>query len=247
MPIIAVTASHAREAAPYMAAVAKHAAQTRLLTPDGFGGVAAAMDGVSGLLLCGGVDVHPKYYGQEIDPAAHVKSWPERDEMELALLRDALARDMPVLAICRGMQVLNVAFGGSLIQDLPDHAPGTDPAGSLSSQPPAPASADDSVMHQIYVSPGSRLGAVIGGGGVYRVNSRHHQGLKERHRAPGLLSSAYQPQDGIVEGLEGTRHTWVLGVQCHPEREREMPRSFEKLFKSFTAWATAFPQEAVTR
>lgn len=220
---------------PYLAAMAKHAVGTRLLTPKDFPGVAAAMHGVTGLLLCGGVDVHPKYYGQEIDPAAHVECWPERDEMELALLRDALSRDVPVLAICRGMQVLNVAFGGSLIQDLPGHGPG---GGEKHDEP---------VMHQIYVSPGSRLGAVIGGGGVYRVNSWHHQGLKERHRAPGLLACAYHPQDGIVEGLESTRHRWVLGVQCHPEREREVPKALVRLFDSFAAWAAGVQAEGAAR
>ncbi len=230
MPLVAVTASHAKEAAPYCASVERRGATTKLIVPDGFEGVAQAIEGVSGLLLCGGVDVHPKYYGQEIDPQAGVEAWAARDEMELALLRHALEQDMPVLAICRGMQVLNVAFGGSLIQDVPDHGPGNIDKDMV----------QQATMHPVYVSPGSRLGAIIGLGAVYRTNSWHHQGLRERHRAPGLLASAYHPQDGIIEGLESTQHDWVIGVQCHPEREAEVPRNFLRLFDGFIERAERF-------
>jgi putative glutamine amidotransferase len=228
MTLIVVTASDAKEAEPYIAAAEKQGAQTRLLTPPRFTSVADAMHDVGGLLLCGGFDVHPKYYGQEIDPQAGVETWVERDEMELAVLRHALFVDMPVLAICRGMQLLNVAFGGSLLQDVPGHGIGN---GEKNDTP---------VTHPIYVSPGSKLAAIVGGGAFYKVNSWHHQGLKERNRAPNLLSTAYHPEDGMVEGLESTRHTWVVGVQCHPEREKELPKGFQKLFFSLNAWAAQF-------
>jgi len=228
MPTVVVTASNAEEGAPYVAAVERQGATARLITPGTFKGVALAMGGAGGMLLCGGVDVHPKYYGERIDPSAHVETWPERDEMELALLREALAHDMPVLAICRGMQLLNVAFGGTLIQHLPDHGSGS---GEKNGQP---------VTHTIYVTPPSKLAAIVGGGAFYKVNSWHHQGLKERNRAPGLLSTAYHPEDGVVEGLQSTKHAWVIGVQCHPERETEVPKSFQRLFTSLNAWADEF-------
>jgi putative glutamine amidotransferase len=230
MSLVAVTASHAKEAAPYRASVESRGATTRLVVPDDFAGVTKAVEGVSGLLLCGGADVHPKYYGQEIDPEAGVETWAGRDEMELALLRHALERDMPVLAICRGMQVLNVAFGGSLIQHIPGHGPGNIDKDQ----------AIEATVHQVYVSPGSRLGAIIGLGAVYRTNSWHHQGLREQHRAPGLLASAYHPQDGIIEGLESIQHDWVIGVQCHPEREAEVPKNFLRLFDGFIERAERF-------
>ena len=224
MPLVAVTASHAKQAQPYQAALERRGADTMALSPETYNGLASATDGVAGLLLCGGADIHPKHYGQEIDPDAGVKTDEPRDEMELALLRHALSLGMPILAICRGMQVLNVALGGSLIQHIDGHGP----AGERSS------------FHQAFVSPGSKLGAIIGLGAVYRVNSLHHQGLRDPQLAPGLLASAYHPLDGIIEALESPAHDWVIGVQCHPERASEVPRSFLKLFDWLVGWAERF-------
>ena len=231
MPFIAVTATDAREAAPYIASLEKRGASTRLLTPDAYTSLDDAMRGAGGLLLCGGVDVHPRHYGQDIDPNANVETLEERDQVEFSMLRDALSRDMPVLAICRGLQLLNVAFGGSLLQDIPDHGPGNiEDKDEL----------DEPVTHPAYVSPGSKLGHVVGLGAVYTVNSWHHQGLRDAQRAPGLLASSYHPTDGIVEGLESPAHDWVIGVQCHPEREWEVPRNFLHLFEGFVERAEAF-------
>ena len=126
------------------------------------------MDGVSGLLLTGGGDVSPALYGETPEPGGAQGIEPERDEMEMALFRHAIEGDMPTLGICRGMQLINVAMGGRLIQDLPGHT----------------LPEFQSAVHQVYVSPGSRFGAIIGAGAIYRTNSRHHQGLKEAQRAP---------------------------------------------------------------
>ena len=230
MPLIVVTASNADEAVPYQEALERRGVETRALTPDTYDGVAGAVDGVSGLLLCGGADVHPKHYGEEIDPDAGVSTDEPRDDMELAILRHALSRDMPVLAICRGMQVLNVAFGGSLIQHIDGHG-SLEVPGELSRK---------STMHPVYVSPGSKLGAIVGLGAIYRANSRHHQGLREPQRAEGLLASAYHPSDGLIEGLESPAHDWVIGVQCHPELESEVPASFLRLFEGFVERAERF-------
>ena len=216
MPLIAVTATSPREAEPYIASLTSRRGEARLVTPRGFTGVIDAMDGVSGLLLCGGHDIHPSFYGGELDAGASADCSSDRDEMELAMLRHALERGMPVLGICRGMQLINVAFGGSVIQDLPDHGRG---------------------MHPVYVSPGSKLGAILGAGAIYRTNSLHHQGVKEACRAPGLLASAYHPGDGVVEALESPAHPHLIGVQCHPERESEVPRSFVKLFDWLVGWS----------
>lgn len=226
MALIAVTASDDAEAERYVASLTSRGGEARVLTPPKFAGAPEAMAGVSGLLLAGGYDVHPRYYGEEATAEAEAAAYPERDEMELAVIRDALEREMPLLAICRGMQMINVVFGGSLIQDLPGHR--------------APHGAQGILSHQVYVSPGSKLGAIIGAGAFYKTNSLHHQGLKEAQRAPGLLASSYHPDDGIIEGLESPDHRWLIGVQCHPEREQEVPRSFLKLFDWLVGWAERY-------
>lgn len=228
MALIAVTASGPNEAEPYVQSIESRGGHTRVLTPSTYVGLDEAMDGVSGLLLCGGYDVHPSYYGQEIDPTAGVETYAERDEMEMTLLRVALERDMPVLGICRGLQLINVAFGGTLIQDLPGHRKAADDT------------SEAALKHQVYVSPGSKLGAIIGVGAVFNTNSYHHQGVKEAHRAPGLLASAYHVGDGIIEALESPEHRWLMAVQSHIEKEKEVPSIFLKLFDWLVAWSGAY-------
>jgi len=137
---------------------------------------------------------------------------------------------MPVLAICRGMQILNVAFGGQLIQDL--HLPGH--------RVEQKDGRWVSTTHQIYLSPGSKAAAIIGTAGIFRVNSRHHQGLREAQRAPRLMTTAYSVDEGLIEGLESPEHSWVIGIQCHPERQDEVPRSFANLFAAFQDRADSY-------
>lgn len=224
MPRIAITATGPRGAEPYAASVTSRGGEACIVSPKTFTSVEETVGGASGLLLSGGYDLQPRLYGQEPQPGGAGQTFPERDEMEMALLRYAIEHDMPVLGICRGMQLINVAMGGSLIQDIPGHTLGD----------------GESAVHAVYVSPGSRFGAVIGAGAVYRTNSRHHQGLKEAQRAPGLLAAAYHPDDGVIEAVESPAHPWLLGVQCHPEREREVPKSFLKLFDWLIGWAERF-------
>jgi putative glutamine amidotransferase len=220
--LIGVTTSNGGRASRYVASLECRGARTRVLTPEHFTSLEEAMDGVSGLLLTGGGDVSPSLYGESPDGAQGIE--PERDEMEMALFRYAIQQDMPTLGICRGMQLINVAMGGRLIQDLPGHT----------------LPEFQSAMHRVYVSPGSRLGAIIGAGAIYRTNSRHHQGLKEAQRSPSLMASAYHPEDGIVEALESPEHPWLVGVQCHPEREDEVPKSFTRLFEWLAGWAERY-------
>ncbi len=218
MPLIAVTASKERHAASYAASVQARGGDVRVLTPDVYGGLEEALDGVSGLLLTGGADVDPALYGEAPDGA--MEPHPERDAMEAELLRYALERDMPTFGICRGMQVINVVMGGKLIQDLPGHR--------LSDK------------HPVYVAPGSRLAAIIGPGANYRANSRHHQGLKEAQRAAGLLACAYSPEDGVIEAVECPEHPWLIGVQFHPENEDQVSKAFLKLFAWHVGWAERY-------
>jgi len=217
-PTIGITTSTERAARRYKEAVEKAGALALILSPDSFGSIDATLGRISGLLVSGGEDIDPAIYGEAPDPQANLEIRRPRDEMELPLLKGALERDMPLLAICRGMQALNVVMGGKLIQDLPGHK----------------AEQKDgqwvSAYHRIYISPGSRLASALGSGGFVRVNSRHHQGIREAQKAPLLLASAYSVDDGLIEGLESPQHSWVVGVQCHPEREGEVPRQFQNLF-----------------
>jgi len=221
MITVAITAADPRNARRYIAVMESLGAQVRLLTPKKDAPTEALMDGVGGLLLSGGPDVDPIIYGATLDPQAGLEVCRSLDDLELRLLRYALDRDMPVLAICRGMQLLNVAFGGQLIQDLPGHRAEPEDGQWVSKN------------HLIYLSPGAKAAAVIGMAGFFRVNSRHHQGLREAQKSPRLMATAYSVDDGLIEGLESPEHSWVIGLQCHPERQDEVPRIFANLFAAF--------------
>ena len=162
-------------------------------------------------MLTGGIDVDPNLYGEQ--PHPEVEAWNRpRDEFELALLRDALARDLPVLAVCRGHQLLNVSFGGSLLQHIES---GEHEDADYVSR-----------VHEVRLSDPSRLLAVYGEDRIV-VNSRHHQAVTPDRVAPGLRVTALTP-DGLVEGLESESHRWVVGVQWHPEREDPYVEGFAK-------------------
>jgi putative glutamine amidotransferase len=231
MPTVVLAAGSKGESKLYVESLERRGATVRVMLPDDWDGTTEALDGAGGLVLTGGADVDPTSYDQEIDPSAGTHTQPGRDEMELPLLQKALDLDMPVFAICRGMQLLNVAFGGSLVQDFPDHRVPREPGG-----PMVPA------YHQVYVSPGSKLGSVLGAGMFYKVNSYHHQGVKEPQRSPRLLASAYHPDDGVIEGLESPEHSWVIGIQAHPEYEDQVAKSFLNLWDGFLQWAGSFEE-----
>jgi putative glutamine amidotransferase len=182
--------------------------------------------GLDGLILSGGPDVAPARYGQT--PVPELGSVDEaRDALELGLLERALARDLPVLAICRGHQVLNVGFGGQLLQHIPGDAHRALDEGR-----------GDSRWHEVVVAQGSRLASLIGAGPV-RTNSRHHQATPADAIGAGLVVTALA-EDGIVEGLEAPAYRWVLAVQWHPERD-EVAERFRPLFQAFIEAAARTP------
>lgn len=180
---------------------------------------AATITSIDGLLLSGGGDIDPFYFGEEPLPQTGMVS-PRRDAFELALAREALARIVPVLGICRGMQVLNVAAGGTIYQDL---AAGT--KSPLKHRQDAPRWYG---THHIDILAGSRLAAIFRTTRL-RVNSFHHQAVKKV--APGFKATAWAP-DGIIEAIEATAHPFAVGVQFHPEGMWEKAPLFLALFSA---------------
>ena len=180
---------------------------------------------LDGLVLSGGGDILPAAFGEE-DSGLLWSVDERRDRAELALARWALAEGLPLLAICRGIQVLNVAAGGTLIQDIPTQVPNALTHSTVAGRPVAV------VAHTVDVMPGNRLAAIFGAGEL-GVNSAHHQAVKTV--GAGLSITARAP-DGIIEGLEHPDHPFCLGVQWHPEATVDshptMRRIFEALVKA---------------
>lgn len=163
---------------------------------------------VDGLLFSGGGDIRPEIYG---DREYHPKTYgihDQRDNLELPLLREAIARDIPVLCICRGIQILNVALGGTLYQDVADQfKPDIQHSQSELSIPASEPS------HEVHLTPGS-LAARVYGADVVRTNSFHHQSLKD---VPAELTVVGRAPDGTIEAVERPGSHFVLGFQWHPE------------------------------
>jgi putative glutamine amidotransferase len=193
-----------------------------LLVPLVAEGVEETLEAVDGMVFPGGADLDPDLYDQE----PHEETFgvdSERDRAELTLLEDALARDMPVLAVCRGSQVLNVARGGDLEQHLPDvvgdekhkHAPGT------------------FSDHDVTVEAGTRLAALVGEKAP--VKSHHHQGFGQIGQG---LRIAARAEDGTIEAIEDPDRRFAVGVLWHPEEGEDM-KLFEELVRNAQAYRTA--------
>jgi putative glutamine amidotransferase len=183
---------------------------------------AAVLDSVSGLVLSGGEDVDPARYGE--DRHEKVRSVnAARDATEAALIREAKARRMPVLAICRGIQILNVALGGSLVQDIASQCETT-----IAHDEEGPR---DARSHEISIEPGSLIARAVGTEHC-TVNSFHHQSVKRV--ADGMRVTARSP-DGVIEGIESTdRSWWAMGVQWHPEEMTDSAEPWDRgLFRAF--------------
>lgn len=159
---------------------------------------------LAGLILIGGPDITPSLY---TDEPVHPKTYglhPAREQFEFGLVQAALKQEVPILGICRGIQTLNVALGGTLVQDIPDQWPGA--------LPHAPREAEV-VRHPVTVEPGSYLAQIVGTLTI-DANSYHHQAIKTV--APGLTPTGRAP-DGVIEAVEGRDWPFVVGVQWHPE------------------------------
>ena len=178
---------------------------------------------IDGLLLSGGADFDPACYGMAPHPKlGEVDA--DRDATELPLIADALAQDVPIFAICRGIQALNVALGGTLYQDLPSERPS-----EIVHAQKELGLARDRFSHSVRVEPGSRLHAIVGADEML-CNSFHHQALKALGR--GLVVTATAP-DGVIEAVESPAHRYVLGVQFHPEETAPHDVHSHALFTTF--------------
>jgi putative glutamine amidotransferase len=197
---------------PYVDAIETAHGASLLVTPaHAPASLECLMDLADGLVLSGGEDVDPARYGEDPHPQLGITN-PLRDAMELHALQCALRREIPVLAICRGMQLMNVCFGGTLYQDLPSQRPG-----EIVHEQDAPVGHR---WHHANVKTGSRLEHIFGTEELF-INSFHHQAV--RRLGDGLRPVAWA-EDGVIEAVEADGFPWVFGVQWHPERgEAESP------------------------
>lgn len=196
----------------YVRAVHALGGRAVLITPDDPG--TDVLESLDGIVFCGGADIDPAHWGAERHPATATD--PDRDASELMLMKGALAMDLPLLGVCRGLQMMAVAAGGSLHQHLPDligherhrAAAGTDPLG---------ADASAFGRHDVAIRPGSRACKLLGE--QVTVNSFHHQAIDD----PGSFTPVgWCPDDGIVEIIEDPDRAFALGVQWHPERTSDL-------------------------
>lgn len=204
-----------------------------VLMPPGEPHLDAWFEGLDGLMIASGVDVDPGMYGGEAHPTIGPVDR-ERDQDEIDLVHQAIEAEVPLLAICRGLQVLNVALGGSLIADVP-----TQVDQALAHRvpvPPTPYTVGEAfgpTPHEIVVDPGSRLAAVVQEH-RFAVQSWHHQAVETL--GDGLAAVAHAA-DGVVEALEMPEHPWLVAVQWHPEIDAAERPVQQRLFDGFVAAA----------
>tara|TARA_Y100001936_G_scaffold180984_1_gene178016 strand:+ start:3163 stop:3906 length:744 start_codon:yes stop_codon:yes gene_type:complete len=195
-----------------------------------------------GLMLTGGGDISPSLYSQRMkssDDNICFGTSIERDTVEFNLVKKALSDNKPILGICRGMQLLNVYFGGTLIQNVDllhfenmyKFRNNTIGQGNFDAQKYKEIESD---FHHIFITLGSIFATILGSGGLLKVNSRHHQGISHKELAPIFTASAYSIEDGIIEAYENKEHS-ILGVQFHPERKKEHPKQVMRIFENFVS------------
>jgi putative glutamine amidotransferase len=186
-------------------------------------------DMLDGIMLPGGLDIHPRFYGQEPHPALDPTDL-GLDFVETTILPWALEEDLPVLGICRGEQVLNVVMGGTLIQDIYTQYPTT-----IDHRESFKRRIRDFLAHDIAIDPDSRLRGLAGEDRIW-VNTSHHQAIDRV--APGLVATAWSP-DGIIEAVEAPDHRFLMAVQCHPEEMWRKHTWARRLFRTFVEAAAS--------
>jgi putative glutamine amidotransferase len=209
---VALTTSQDTPVTSYVTALEPHFIVERILPGDSRN--ATEFDG---LVLAGGPDVNPALYGAEPNPQTESPD-DERDLTEMRLIEEAIAADVPILAICRGMQMLNVALGGALIQHLPNCT--------------VHKQKGITDAHAVGVHPASRLAKIVGTARV-AVNSRHHQAVIASRLGRDLQIAAYRPEDQVIEALEMPDRQFVVAVQWHPEDRVNTHKIDRQLFAAF--------------
>ena len=204
----------------YVRAVEKAGGLPIVLAPGRPDDAADLLSRLDGLLMTGGADVDPGLYGEKPHETV-TRVIPERDAFELALCRGALARDQPLLAICRGHQVLNVATGGTLIQDIPSQVEGA--------HDHDPETERWETAHPVRILPQTRLREILERETI-EVNSFHHQAVRDLGQ--GLVVCASSTVDGVIEGIELPDRRLAVGVQWHPEAFWDQPQDFQPLFQA---------------
>jgi putative glutamine amidotransferase len=188
-----------------------------------------AFSAADGLLMTGGTDIDPGYYGEPSKGSR--ASDPGRDALDAAAFRAARERGVPILGICRGMQAINIFCGGRVLQHVEHHE-----------SPAYPSRAREATRHRLQLVPGSRLRGLLGEAAELEVNSFHHQAVDLKRVAPGLRPSGLVKVDGVelVEALEAAGPgPWLFGVQCHPERVESSPPELARLWEAFVSAARA--------
>jgi putative glutamine amidotransferase len=223
MALIGITVC--RKLEDYKQAILHVGGEVRIVDPSM--SVEAALDGIGGLMLTGGDDVEPTRYGETAHETV-VEAEPGRDEFEIALVNAARARHMPLFAICRGVQVLNVACGGTLIQDIPSQV-----KGALPHSLKIPPNEAYTLAHEVWLDKDTLLSRLmcerLSDADACEVNSRHHQAVKDV--AQGFKVSATAP-DGVIEAIEDPAARFCVGVQWHPENFWRTGE-FRPLFEAF--------------
>jgi putative glutamine amidotransferase len=226
MPLIAIAPASRND--DYIESARRAGAETWLLD-RGADAPADVVTRVAGIMLLGGADVEPSRYGETPHPTFEASEG-SRDEYETELIALAIERDLPLLAICRGIQILNVALGGSLIQDIPSQTSSV----TVTRHAISPNEPKATIAHEVTVAGGKRLHAILApqldARSMCAVNSRHHQAVKQLGR--DLVVTAVAP-DGIVEAIERPASSFCVGVQWHPENFcREESYNFAPLFRA---------------
>lgn len=193
----------------------------------------ALLSHLDGLLLPGGIDLHPGHYGEEVHPLTEQADL-ELDTFEMTLASWALEEDLPVLGVCRGMQLINIVLGGSLYQDISDQYTGS----IAHSHRHLPRT---HLAHHITTEPGSRMEKILGTREVH-VNSLHHQAIKDPGKGVCITGRA---EDGIPELLEVSGHRFVMAAQSHPEEIYTMEPAFARLFSAFVRASSSLPDEEI--
>ena len=215
LPKIGVAGRDAAQLKNYLAAVEVAGGEAVPILPSPDGPPESLLDELDGLLLSGGKDIDPGFYGQPLREGLGVELEPQRDALELPLARRALERDLPVLGICRGIQVLNVAAGGTLYQDVTLAGLARESHNQRAATPQPP---EDAAVHEVTIVPDSRLAEILNGHRM-GVNTFHHQVIDRPAPRFTIVARSVEPRgEGVIEAVEARDRVFALGVQWHPER-----------------------------